>query len=107
MEADNGWCLAQLGNDWKPYISSQLECQNLCLKTPYCVGISYSYSAGMTDSCFVCKNDALETNSYGFGFYRMPGKMLLSSHAKYTLKCKLYPWYICLLPYFDYRLFNR
>ena len=87
MEVDNGWCMAQYGNDWNPFISSKLECQSLCSKTPYCVGISYSYRAGMTNSCFVCKNDALETNSYGFGFYRMPGEISLSSNTKNTLNC--------------------
>ena len=89
IELDNVWCMVEYGNDWKPFISSQVECQSLCLKTPYCVGISYSYRAGMTHSCFFCKNDALETNSYGFGFYRMPGKIVLLSNTKYTLK--LYP----------------
>ena len=75
-EVGNGWCMARYGNDWIPHISSQLECQRVCSKTPYCVGISYSYKAGMTNVCFICKNDALETNSDGFGFYRMPGKRL-------------------------------
>ena len=85
-EVDNKWCRTEYGNDWSASISSQVECQELCLKTPFCVGISYSYRAGMTHSCFFCKNDALETNSYGFGFYRMPGKILSLSNTKYTLQ---------------------
>lgn len=86
MELDNVWCSVEYGHDWTASISSQLECQSLCSKTPYCVGISYSYREGMTHSCFFCKNDVLETNSYGFGFYRMPGKILSLSNTKYTLQ---------------------
>ena len=89
MEVDNGWCIVQYGNDWTSSISSQLECQTLCSKTPYCVGISYSYREGMTHSCFICKNDALETNSYGFGFYRMPGKILTLLSTKYRLQLQI------------------
>ena len=85
MEVTNGWCIVQYGNDWTSPISSQLECQSVCSKTPYCVGISYSYRSGMDHSCFICKNDALETNSYGFGFYRMPGKILTLLNSKYKL----------------------
>ena len=74
MELDNAWCLTEHGNEWATSVASQLECQDLCLKNPSCVGISYSYRAGMMNSCFICKNDALDQNDYGFAFYRMPGK---------------------------------
>ena len=74
MEIDNKWCLTMYGHDWTASITSQLECQALCLQTSNCVGISYSYRAGMMNSCFICKNDVLDQNDYGFAFYRKPGK---------------------------------
>ena len=74
MKIDNKWCLTMYGHDWTASITSQLECQAVCLQTSNCVGISYSYRAGMMNSCFICKNEALDQNTYGFAFYRMPGK---------------------------------
>ena len=76
MEVDNKWCRTEYGNDWAASISSQLECQELCLKTLSCVGISYSYRAEMSNSCFMCKHDVLYPNAHGFAFYRKPGKII-------------------------------
>ena len=90
MEIDNKWCLTMYGHDWTASITSQLECQALCLQTSNCVGISYSYRAGMMNSCFICKNDVLDQNYYGFAFYRMPGKnnyignLQIHKHLYYT-----------------------
>ena len=96
MELDNTWCLTEYGNDWAGSIASQLECQDMCLKNPSCVGISYSYRAGMSNACFVCTSARLNDfgqNSFGFGFYRAPGKLLyfqtanMQCYANYTLRC--------------------
>ena len=76
IEVENKWCIAENGNHWVTSISSALECQYLCMKFPSCIGFSYSYSSGMINTCFICKDDALSTNSYGFAFYRK-GKMML------------------------------
>ena len=85
MEIDNTWCLTEYGNDWAGSIASQLDCQDMCLKNPSCVGISYSYRAGMQNTCFVCTTVGLSEigdNSYGFAFYRAPGKSFLSTNTK-------------------------
>ena len=73
MVVDNRWCLTEHGNDWSASVASQLDCQDMCLKNPSCVGISYSYRAGMRNTCFVCTTVRLSEvnyNSYGFAFYR-------------------------------------
>ena len=78
MELDNTLCLAEY--DWSGSIASQLDCQEMCLKTPSCVGISYSYRAGMSNTCFVCTTvpmNGFHQNSFGFAFYRAPGKSFL------------------------------
>ena len=80
MEVDNTWCLTEHGNDWSTSVTSQLECQDLCLKNPSCVGMSYSYREGMRYTCFVCNTVRLNDfnrNSFGFAFYRAPGKVFL------------------------------
>ena len=80
MELDNMWCLTEHGNDWEPTVGSQLDCQDICLKNPACVGISYSYRAGMSNTCFVCTTvpmNGFHRNSFGFAFYRAPGKVFL------------------------------
>ena len=80
MELDNMWCPIEYGNDWDGSTASQLDCQNMCLKNPSCVGISYSYRAGMSNICFVCttlpmNGDHQSSNYFGFAFYRVPGKV--------------------------------
>ena len=79
MELDNAWCLTEYGNDWSTSVASQLDCQDICLKNPSCVGISYSYRAGMSNTCFVCTTVwqlyGFRQNSFGFAFYRVPGKV--------------------------------
>ena len=79
MTVENKWCMTIYGHDWTSSVSTQMECQSACLTSPSCVGISYSYRAGMANSCFLCKDipPSLESNSYGFSFYRKPGKILL------------------------------
>ena len=79
MTVENKWCMTIYGHDWTASVSSQIECQSVCLASPLCVGISYSYRAGMANSCFLCKDlpPSLESNSYEFSFYRKPGKILL------------------------------
>ena len=62
MELDNTWCLTEYGNGWETSVASQLDCQDICLENPSCVGISYSYRAGMSNTCFLCKTS--ETTQY-------------------------------------------
>ena len=76
IEVVSKWCITENGNHWTSSISSAQECQYLCTKSPSCIGFSYSYRSGMINSCFICKDDELFTNSYGFAFYRK-GKMML------------------------------
>ena len=78
LELNNTWCLAEYGNAWSGSIDSQLECQDICLDNQSCVGISYSYKAGMNNICFVCTTvppNGFHRNSLGFAFYRAPGKL--------------------------------
>ena len=80
MELDDIWCPIEYGNDWAGSAASQSDCQDMCLKNPSCVGISYSYSAGMSNICFVCttipmNGDRQNSDSFGFAFYRAPGKV--------------------------------
>ena len=91
MELDNTWCLAEY--DWSGSIASQLDCQEMCLKNPSCVGISYSYMAEMINTCYVCKTDRLNDfnrNPFGFAFYRAPGKVfIITKHQIFiTILCK-------------------
>ena len=81
---NNTWCLTQYGNDWATSVASQLDCQDMCLKNPSCVGISYSYREGMRNTCFVCTTDYFDQNSFGFAFYRAPGKVFLMPNTKYN-----------------------
>ena len=84
MELDNTWCLTEHGNGWATSVASQLDCQDICLENPSCVGISYSYRAGMINTCFLCTTVRLYAfgqNSFGFGFYRAPGKVLYCQTA--------------------------
>ena len=85
MTVENKWCLTTDGNEWTATISSQMECQDKCLTTPFCIGISYSYSEGMANSCFLCKALPLAESSYGFSFYRMPGKIMILPSTKNEL----------------------
>ena len=93
MELNNTWCLTEYGHDWSGSIASQLDCQDICLENPSCVGISYSYRAGMRNICFVCTTIRLfdfDQNSFGFAFYRAPGKVfLITKH----IKCIMYRKY--------------
>ena len=109
MEHNNTWCLTEYGHDWSGSIASQLDCQDICLENPLCVGISYSYRAGMMNSCFICKNDVLDQNDYGFAFYRKPGKNNFIGNPPNThYRCILVMnRRICFSYYFDYRLFKR
>ena len=55
-------------------VSSQQECQRICVETTGCVGISYSHKDNETImSCYVCMDDNLTTARNDFGFYRNPG----------------------------------
>ena len=93
MELDNMWCPISYGNDWAGYTASQSDCQDMCLKNPSCVGISYSYRAGMSNTCFVCTTvpmDGFRQNSFGFAFYRAPGKVFLLPNTEYAIQLLLY-----------------
>ena len=85
MEIDNTWCLTEYGNDWATSATSQLDCQDMCLENPSCTGISYSYRSGMRNTCFVCTTDDFGQNSFGFAFYRAPGKNFLFANTKNSL----------------------
>ena len=54
----------------KSDVKNQLQCQDLCEADIGCVGISYSYKLGMTQHCFLCKDDTLGRAKNEFGFYR-------------------------------------
>ena len=98
MELDNIWCLTEYGNDWAASITSQLECQDMCFQNPSCMAISYSYSVGMNNICYMCKNsESNNRNSYGFAFYRKPGKVMLLPNSIYALICKLYILYLIII----------
>ena len=107
MTVENKWCMAIYGYNWTASVSSQIECQSVCLTSPLCVGISYSYRAGMANSCFLCKDlpPSLESNSYEFSFYRKPGKIfLLINYIHGILSRKLCNSYIPSSTCFDCRL---
>ena len=110
MTVENKWCLTTDGNEWTATISSQMECQDKCLTTPFCIGISYSYSEGMANSCFLCKALPLAESSYGFSFYRMPGKLWyyqLQNMNLNKLISKSCNCYILSLTYYGCRLLYR
>ena len=93
MEVHNTWCLTEHGNDWATSVASQLDCQDICLKDPSCVGISYSYREGMSNTCYVCTtvpNYGFHQNSYGFAFYRAPGKVFLITKQQICNKNVIY-----------------
>ena len=50
--------------------NNQYQCEALCEADTGCVGISYSYKVGMTQHCFLCKDDTLGRAINEFGFYR-------------------------------------
>ena len=78
MELDNTCCDTEYY--WSGSIASQLGFQDMCLKNPACVGISYSYMAGMINTCFVCKTVFLSDfnrNRFGFSCYTAPGKVCI------------------------------
>ena len=107
MTVENKWCMTIYGHDWTSSVSTQMECQSVCLASPSCVGISYSYRTAMANSCFLCKDlpSSLQSNSYGFSFYRKPGKILLFInyiHALYLML--IYNSYIPSATCIDYRL---
>ena len=55
----------------KSDIENQLHCQALCeADIARCVGILYSYKVGMTQYCYLCKDDTLGSVKNEFGFYR-------------------------------------
>ena len=92
MELNNTWCLTEYGHDWSGSIASQLDCQDICLENPLCVGISYSYRAGMSNTCFVCTTvpmNGFRQNSFGFAFYRAPGKSFLYYQTP-NIKCYIF-----------------
>ena len=84
MEIDNTWCLTEYGNTWAGSVASQSDCEDMCLTNPSCIGISYNHRAGMNNTCFVCTTNDFAQNSFGFAFYRAPGKVFLLSNTKYA-----------------------
>ena len=59
----------------KSHISTQKDCQALCIakKESECIGISYSHEKGMTQYCYLCRGDTLVSDQNEFGFYRRSG----------------------------------
>ena len=54
-------------------VSSQAECQNLCIKDLECAGYSYSKKIGSTEYCLICKDTVCDKASNNFGFYERQG----------------------------------
>ena len=51
----------------------KIKCQKLCEQNINCVGISYTNNKKYDHVCYVCLNDTLSRDAYGFNFYRKPG----------------------------------
>ena len=66
-----------LHSDSHRNVSNQEECQSLCMNLGYdrtfCVGIAYSYKPSYRQYCYLCRNDVLSSNEYGYAFYRRKG----------------------------------
>ena len=60
-------------NHYSHNVSSQAECQNICIKDLECVGYSYSKKIGSTEYCLICRDIKLDTASNNFGFYERQG----------------------------------
>ena len=56
-------------------VNTQRGCQALCegKSESECVGINYSHKTRYKHSCYLCKDDTLQTAYYEFGFYQRPG----------------------------------
>ena len=55
-------------------VFNQVSCQKKCELDKECVGISYSYTRGFTNWCFICVRENLTPYGNKFGFYRRKGK---------------------------------
>ena len=49
------------------------SCQKICQDDENCVGVSYTNNGQFSNICYVCLNETLESNAYGFNFYKKPG----------------------------------
>ena len=59
-------------------VKDHKDCQQRCLANSDCVGISYSHKSSSEKYCYVCYSDELSDAFNDFGFYRRPGKIIMS-----------------------------
>ena len=54
-------------------VSTQQECQDICVESSTCHGIAYSYKRSSARYCYLCDNDDLIITNNKLGFYRKLG----------------------------------
>ena len=68
---ENQYCV---NHDLRSNVSSQMDCQQLCLTADTCVGIAYSKKASSNHYCYICIDDKLSLAGNGFAFYGKQGE---------------------------------
>ena len=51
----------------------KMKCQRRCEQDANCIGISYTYNDTFDFLCYLCFEDSLWDDRFGFNFYRKPG----------------------------------
>ena len=52
---------------------NKIECQKLCEVSQSCIGVSHATDGPHANLCYICFDDKMLSDSYGFNFYRKPG----------------------------------
>ena len=61
-------------SNWAGLVTDQQSCMQQCEMDSDCIGIIYSERSAFVDWCFICTCESRELDTFGFGFYRNPGK---------------------------------
>ena len=70
LERENVYCGYNNTMSIEP---NKRECQRLCEQNPYCIGFSNANDGQNAHLCYMCLDDKLKSDNYGFNFYRKPG----------------------------------
>ena len=72
---------------------NKLKCQNMCEARPDCIGVSNANDGPYANLCYICLDDNLLLDKYGFNFYRKPGieyvRNKLDHKCFYMMKIKV------------------
>ena len=100
------WPIERVGafchqNEYSGYCSNQAECQNRCMQSPTCVGISCD-----DNGCRTCDDDESTKNPGGYTFFRRPGKSTFSAEFSEGYMQVINYFFFIGTPYYIIRIYK-